>query len=94
MLVLTIQNGWETYFFKVIRNPQRDRGAPITVTGNRPVACIGEPVSESILTNIWRYPAKRGKGAENSGLLRHRWNKNSYGPSSLAVVFHKVIDDM
>jgi hypothetical protein len=90
MFVLTVQKGWESYFFKVVGDPQRDRGAPIAVARNRPVACIGEPVSESILTDVWRHPVKRRA-------FRTFWasvNKNNNEPSSLAVVLHKVIDGM
>lgn len=44
---------------KVVADPERDWGAPVAVPGNRPVSCVSQPVSETLLTHKLWNPAEK-----------------------------------
>jgi hypothetical protein len=60
--ILLIYVEGKEYFFIVTRNPQRDGGTPIAVPGYRPVACVRQPVSEPVFTNVLRHPENKSSG--------------------------------
>lgn len=45
------------YLFQVIADPQWDRGAPVSVSGDGPVTCIFEPIPKALFPHKFWNPA-------------------------------------
>lgn len=43
----------------VLGSPEGDGGSPVSITGDVPVSCVLEPISESVLSDILGDPENR-----------------------------------
>lgn len=51
---INIQKHHQPHLLEVLADPQWDRGAPVSVSGNCPVACISQPISKSLFSHkLW-----------------------------------------
>lgn len=76
-----------SHLFSIFTDPERNGCPPVPVTRYRPITCLSQPVSKSLLFHKIRHPAEK-KALKDTYLKKNVILFTEQGTPSIIVCFH------